>query len=244
MNRKRILALIPARSGSKGVPNKNILNFGGHPLIAWSIQAAIKTAEITDVVVSTDSIEYQKIAESYGAEVPFLRPDSISEDSSGDFEFVDHAIEYLAQRGDEFDYIVHLRPTTPIRNPELLSKAIHRFASCDNSKTALRSLHATSESMYKGFEIAPDGTLLTIFDKNNDVEAANAPRQKFPSTYVANGYVDILRTEFVRKHKRIHGSNVEAFVTPMALELDTCEDVKLLKYEIENDPTLLDLLWS
>ena len=98
MNRKRILALIPARSGSKGVPNKTFLILAVIPSLLGRYKQLLKR-QITDVVVSTDSIEYQKIAESYGAEVPFLRPDSISEDSSGDFEFVDHAIEYLAQRG-------------------------------------------------------------------------------------------------------------------------------------------------
>lgn len=244
MTGKRILALIPARSGSKGVLNKNILNFGGHPLLAWSIQAAIRTPEITDIVASTDSLEYKKIAESYGAQVPFLRPKCFAEDHSSDFEFVDHALEYFARRGVEFDFIVHLRPTTPIRDPKILSNAIQRFVMCNSSRTALRSLHETSESMYKGFEIAKDGTLLTIFDKNSDVDGANAPRQKFPRTYIANGYVDILRTGFVRQHKRIHGSNVESFITPMALELDTLADVKLLNYEIEKNPKNFDLLWS
>ena len=120
-----VIALIPARSGSKGVTHKNIRDLGGYPLIQWSIEACKKSNSINRTIISTDSEEYAKIAKDMGAEVPFLRPAEISTDSSTDYDFVKHALDWFAEHGGEPEYIVHIRPTTPFREPELLSDSIH-----------------------------------------------------------------------------------------------------------------------
>lgn len=243
MSPKKILALIPARSGSKSVRDKNILDLGGYPLLAWSIQAAKLTFEITDVVVSTDSSKYKDISEYFGAEVPFLRPANISEDNSSDLEFIRHTLEYFYRKDVQFDLLVHLRPTTPLRNPKVISNAITNFTKYSTKVTALRSVHETSESLYKGFEISDNGVLETVFNNDRDIEKANLPRQTFPSTYVANGYVDILRPSLIMEHARIHGNNVAAYKTEFVTEIDSPEDVDFLRFQIKTNEAVSERLW-
>ena len=123
-----IFSIIPARSGSKGIPGKNIKLLNGIPLIAFSIQASLKSENISRTIVSTDSEEIANIARKFGAEVPFLRPSAISGDNSTDFEFFIHAIEWFkTNEGKIPDYFVHLRPTTPLREPNVIDKAINYF---------------------------------------------------------------------------------------------------------------------
>jgi len=123
----KVIALIPARSGSKGVPNKNTRLLGGHPLIEWSIIAARKAKQIDRVIVSTDSREYAELSIRLGAEAPFLRPTEISGDRATDYDFVAHALNWLEVNGGEPAHIVHLRPTTPFRNPDVIDDAIRTY---------------------------------------------------------------------------------------------------------------------
>ena len=121
----QILAIIPARSGSKSVKNKNIRLIDGKPMIAYSIEHALKTPEIDRVIVSTDSEEYANIAREYGADVPFIRPAQYATDDALDIDVFRHALWYLKENeGYEPDIVVHLRPTYPIRNIEDISKTI------------------------------------------------------------------------------------------------------------------------
>ena len=123
------IALIPARSGSKGVKHKNIKILQGFPLLAYSIAAAKMTQGIDRVIVTTDSKKYADIAKKYGAETPFLRPKLISKNKSSDLEFFEHCIEWLIVNENYVpDNIIHLRPTTPIRDPKLVSEAINTLS--------------------------------------------------------------------------------------------------------------------
>ena len=142
-------ALIPARGGSKGVPKKNLRPLGGHPLIAFSIAAAQQCPEIGRVIVSTDSPEIADVARTYGAEVPFLRPSALAQDASTDREVIHHALEWLrTHEGRQPDLVIQLRPTTPLRDPALLSAAVQFFRSRDEA-TSLRSVHELSEPPQK-----------------------------------------------------------------------------------------------
>ena len=152
-----VVALIPARAGSKGLPNKNVCELGGHPLLTWTIAACRKTANINRVIVSTDSPDYAALSIAEGAEAPFLRPAEISGDQSTDYEFIVHALDWLAGRGEEPDYVVHMRPTTPLRDPRLVEAAVQAFIKAPHA-TAMRSVHEMSESAYKMFG-APGGQL-------------------------------------------------------------------------------------
>lgn len=124
INSKRILAIVPARSGSKGLPGKNIKEFCGKPLIAWSIEQGRGSKYIDRVIVSTDSQEIAQIAETYGAEVPFLRPSELAVDTATSIEVLSHVINFLLDRGESFEYIVLLEPTSPLRDVHDIDGAI------------------------------------------------------------------------------------------------------------------------
>ncbi len=237
------LALIPARSGSKGVLDKNIKPLGGWPLMAYSIKVGLLSKNIDRVIVSTDSENYAAIAKKFGAEAPFLRPQGLSTDSSSDYEFVKHTLDQLRLLGDEIpEYIVHLRPTTPYRDPAIVDSAIEIFRN-DNEATALRSVHEMPESAYKYFRIESDH-LVDAYKGSPDLDRVNAARQSFPKTYQGNGYVDILRSKFILEHEKIHGDRVVAYTTPCIQEVDTETDFDFLTYQIANDPDLANRLFE
>lgn len=230
----RTTAIVPARGGSKGVAGKNIRLLGGHPLIAWAIMAGKLAKTIDRVVVSTDSAEIADIARQYGAEVPFLRPPEISTDNSPDRDFVIHALDWFRdQENDEPDFLVHLRPTTPLRDPVLVDEAVRMIAG-DDRATALRSAHALAESPHKLFQIS-DGYLTGFFPDDPRPEYYNLPRQQFPVAYQPDGYVDVLRTRFVRSGTSLHGQNMMAFVTPYTVEVDRPEDFDRLEFMLQRE---------
>ena len=236
------VALIPARSGSKGVKNKNILKVNGFPLLAFSIRAALLTKGIDRVVVSTDSRSYKKIALEYGADVPFLRPKNISGDRSTDYEFICHALDWFSTKEGEVPHsIVHLRPTTPFRDPKIIGKAIKEFER-NKRATALRSVQLMSESAYKCFQVE-NKYLKCAYTLSPDLDPMNNPRQSFSKTFQANGYVDVLKTSHIFKHKKLHGKRVLAFTTPSVMEIDTKEDVKYLEYEVSHNQDLINRLF-
>lgn len=226
-----IFAIIPARGGSKGIPDKNIKHLGGVPLMAYSIAAARATSLIDRVIVSTDSEKIAGVAKRYGAEVPFLRPSTISQDFSTDLEFMSHAVQwFLTNEGKAPDYIVHLRPTTPLRQPELIERAIREFA--DNPEaTSLRSAHECAESPFKWFAKDERVYWRPIVDTMS-IKDCNLPRQKFLPVYIPNGYVDVVKPEFFMKHGDLHGTKIQQFVSPFVSEVDVIEDFHRIEYEL------------
>jgi CMP-N,N'-diacetyllegionaminic acid synthase len=238
-----VIALIPARSGSKGIVDKNIKELAGHPLIAFSIRAAKLAKCIDRVIVSTDTEEYRDIALRYGAEVPFLRPSVLSEDHSTDYDFVKHFIDWNELSQFEMpDLIVHLRPTTPLRHPDIIDEAVSLIRS-NPASTALRSGHEMPETAYKQFEIHGK-YFKSIFNGSLDLEKANMPRQNFPKTFAANGYVDILKTEHITKHLKLHGNQVLSMITELSHEIDTKEDFEYLEWLVERNMDIVDLIFG
>ena len=227
-----VISIIPARSGSKGIPNKNLQEVGGRNLLSWSIEASLRTQNIGRTIVSTDSFEYSKLATELGAEVPFLRPAELALDSSPDIDFIKHAIFRLTEMNARPDLIVHLRPTTPFRDPQVIDRAIAEFINSSSRYTALRSVHEMSESAYKTLEIDSEGQLMSVFTNYCDIEQSNMARQSFPTTYSPNGYVDVIATNFVEKENKIHGSRVKAFVTPKVIEVDDASDLEYLNVSL------------
>jgi len=217
-----IISLIPARSGSKSIKDKNIKMFRGKPLIYWSIKASKNCKLINKTIVTTDSEKYKKIAYDSGADFVLKRPKKISLDRSTDLEFIKHAISNL---DFDFEYIVHLRPTTPLRDQIFLNNAIKSFI---NSKyTSLRCVHENSESAYKSFEVKKK-KLVTIFKKKFNIDLSNFPRQQYPKTYIANGLADIYKKSYIIKHNKLFGNKVFAFITDPTIEIDSISDFKLL----------------
>ncbi len=227
----KVYAIIPARSGSKGVVDKNIKCLAGKPLIAYSIEVAAKCQMIDRVIVSTDSEVYARIALKEGAEVPFLRPKVLASDLSQDIDFFIHIVEWLTRNEKNVpEYFVHLRPTTPLREAKIIDDAISTFINSDC--TSLRSVHEMSQSAYKYFELQND-RLLQIFSKIPDIESSNQARQIFPKTYCPNGYVDIVRTKLI-ENKILHGNDVFGYLTEMSYEIDSTEDFTLIEQYLKS----------
>ena len=238
-----ILALIPARAGSKGVLDKNILPVGGYPLLAYSIAAAVRAVCVDRVMVTTDSAEYAAIAQTHGAEVPFLRPSELATDNSGDIEYIRHALSWITENeGAPPDTIVLLRPTTPLRDPDIIDDAIHRFARSEKA-SSLRSVHEMPETAYKTVEMV-DGFLKRICTGDTDMDKANLPRQQYSVTYQANGYVDIVRTGSILMKGRLFGRRTLGYETPVTAEIDTLEDITYLEYQIGRQPEAMRRLFG
>ena len=243
MSTPDIIALIPARSGSKGVPDKNILPLCGRPVLAWTIAACLKAEIFRRVIVSTDSPEYASLAIHCGAEAPFLRPPEFATDSSTDYDFVAHALEWLASNDREPQFFAHMRPTTPLRDPDLLVAAVGLFSEMPQA-TALRSVHPMAESAYKTFEIVDEGTLKPVGVNSTALDAANDARQSFPTTYQANGYIDILSVAHIQRQGQLHGDRVAAFMTPVVTEIDTHDDLAYLEFECLRNPELVSRIFA
>lgn len=228
-----IVSIIPARSGSKGVPGKNIRLLGKVPLIAWSIMSSKQSHMINRTIVSTNSKDYSQVAKKWGADVPFLRPEDISQDDSTDLDFVSHALRFLENENSIPDLLIHLRPTTPFRDPVIIDTAIQSALNNHEKFTAIRSVHEMSESAYKSFEISEKGNLISSFTKMNSLDSSNKNRQTFPVTYVANGYVDILVPSYILRTGTLHGDNVMPTITDSVLEVDSEADFELLQMQLK-----------
>jgi len=242
MRRSSCVAIVPARGGSKGVPGKNIRSLGGYPLIAYTIEAARLCAAIDRVVVSTDSPEIADIAKGFGADVPFLRPAELARDTSPDIEFVRHAVEWFqVHDGGVPELLVHLRPTTPLRDPDLIAAAILTIRSREEA-TSLRSVQELAEPPQKMFAIE-NRFLVGLFPNDPRPEYYNLPRQTFPPAYHPNGYVDIIRPAVAARGTTLHGPRILGFITPMATEVDRQEDLDYLEFMLgSRGHSLLDHL--
>ena len=222
-----VLVLIPARGGSKSVPRKNICDLDGKPLIQYSIKTALDIPRACRTMVSTDDQEIAEISKSLGAEVPFLRPPAISRDDSTDKEFFLHAINWLqANENWTPDLIVHLRPTTPFRDPQIVEEAIQTLEN-HNTATALRSVHQVDLVPYKMFEVR-DNLLHGYFPNHPWLEYYNLPRQRFPVAYDPNGYVDIIRPQVLDETGLLHGEQILAYIIPSpVIDIDSVQDFLL-----------------
>ena len=223
----KVYALIPARSGSKAIPAKNIRLLGGHPLLAWSIVAGNCAQHIDRVFVSTDSEAYAAIAKTYGAEAPFLRPAELAQDVSTDVEFLIHAINWWREHEGEIpDLIVLLRPTTPLRDPVLLDAAIKKILAAP-SASSLCSGFELPESPAKNFKLNADGT----FSGYIGDEYLHLPRQMCPKGYVWDGYIDILITDrIIQCPADIYGAQRLAMLTPPGVEIDALEEFEHVEF--------------
>ncbi len=221
---KNIIALIPARSGSKGIKNKNIKHLGNKPLIGLAIEQCFKSNVFSKVYVSTDSKKYAAISKKYGPVEIIMRPKKISDDNSSDYEMVKHAIKNIIFK---YDFIAHIRPTSPLRKTEHLKKAANIFIK--SNYDSLRSVHEMQETSYKTFELK-NGFLKPLKNLKMSIDELNAPRQNFEKTFFPNGIIDIYRKNYVLKNKSLFGEKAKAFITPFCQEIDTIEDYKYIKF--------------
>ena len=228
--KSKTLALIPARSGSKGIKDKNIKKLNGKPLIGWTIETCIKSKLIDYIVVTSDSKKYINIANKYNVSKSILRPKKISKDNSTDFQVISHAIQNL--KDIDYDFIIYMRPTTPIRILKDVNSAIRKFSL--SSYSSLRSVHEMSETAYKAYEIK-GSFLRPLKNIKLNVEKINNPRQNFKKTYVANGVIDIFRKKFIKKNKRLFGDKVLAYKTSHTEEIDNIDQFNYISFLIKKN---------
>tara|TARA_B100000902_G_scaffold399286_1_gene469426 strand:- start:1663 stop:2412 length:750 start_codon:yes stop_codon:yes gene_type:complete len=230
------VALIPARSGSKRVINKNISQLEGHPLIAYSITSALNSNQFDDVIVSTDSQEIKEVSEYYGASVPFLRPEEYSQDKSPDIEWVKHSLNYLSKY-KEYEVFSILRPTSPFRKPETIKRALKLFLQkeCDS----LRAVEKCLQHPCKMWEISDD--YMTPFVNLNEKGPKNQPLHSsqypsLPEVYVQNASLEIAYVKTVYDFNNISGEKIIPFITERdeGFDVNVKDDWELAKILIKN----------
>ena len=213
--RNKILGIIPARKGSKGIKLKNIKNFNGKPLIFHTIDVAKKSKLIDNLIVSTDSKDIAKIAEKYGVDVPFLRPKKYSKDKSSDFELIRHALIFYHKKNIIYDAVILLRPTTVFKKVKYIDESIKYFFK--NKFDSLRSISNSRYSPYLMYKIK-NKNIIPLFNKKFN----SMRRQDLPKSFQPNGLFEIISSKNIFEKKLMYGSNTGF-------------------YKVENEEVLLDI---
>ena len=220
-----LLAVIPARGGSKGLPNKNIIQCAGKPLIEWTISAAIDTIFIDEVFVSTDSIHIASISTHAGASVPLLRPQQLAQDDSSTIDVVKHAWESLVNSdGRPYDYIVLLQPTSPLRTAAHIHLAIDQyFKFKQNDTDTMVSVYKASEKYAWLMKSDESKSYIRFY---YDISPSNPQRQKLGSFYLPNGAIYIMKGDAIEAG--VYGNDTIPFIMDVSdsIDVDTIEDLR------------------
>jgi len=239
------VALIPARSGSKRVPDKNIKLLAGHPLIAYSISAALQSGVFAAVIVSTDSQRYAEVARTYGAEVPFMRPAEYSGDTSPDIEWVEYTLRRLAAEGRRYDCFSILRPTSPFRLPETIKRAWAAFGA-ETGVDSLRAVEKCSQHpakmwVVRGRRMLP---LLPIGPAEQPWHSSQYP--SLPEVYVQNASLEIAWSRVVFEERTIAGTVLLPFITQATEGFDVNKpyDWDLAEHMVQSGQALLPAVTS
>lgn len=236
--RESIIALIPARGGSKRIPHKNMVEVGGKPLIAWTIEQAKKSRYLSRVIVSTDDAEIAEVARKYGAEVPFMRPDHIAGDLTPDLPVFEHALCWLQEKeGTVPEVVAHLRVNTGIfRTAEDMDQGIELLLvrpEYDSVRALIpASLHPLKTYRLDGIDLAPfvpREVAEKIFGLS---EPFNEPVQKLPKAYAAAGYFSAIRSRAISEQHSMTGKKVLGYIVPAehALDIDTPEELAYARF--------------
>lgn len=224
IDNKRIVALIPARCGSKSIPKKNIALLAGKPLIGWSIEAAINTKEIDRVIVSTDCEEISNVAKSFGAEVK-VRPAELSKDNSLVIDTVRHVLEELKDEGEEVDYLVLLEPTAPLRSVKDIQKCIKLLD--ENNLDSVATYTEAALNPHRAWKIQNKTPEIFI-----DEAVPWLPRQQLPKAYQLNGAVYAIKVSKIDKNSvGMVMDNTGAIIMPKERSIDIDHKIDLLVAE-------------
>ncbi|WP_188066256.1 cytidylyltransferase domain-containing protein [Brevibacillus brevis] len=210
INDSKVLAIIPARGGSKGVPRKNIRELSGKPLIAWTIEEAKKSLYIDRVIVSTDDEEIAEVAREWGCEVPFLRPSEFAQDHTPGIDPVLHAMEMLPG----YDYAILLQPTSPLRITEDIDACLEHCVK--QGANACVSVTLTDKSPYWMYHLSETNGLLPVLQSEQPV----LRRQDAPDVYVLNGAVYVARSTWLQQTRTYLQAETIGFVMPKERSFD------------------------
>lgn len=234
---KKILALIPARGGSKGLPRKNIRPLLGKPLIAWSIEHGLSSKYLDSVVVSTDDEEIASIAKKHGAQAPFLRPKELATDEATSIDVIAHAVDSLRVAGDAFDYLVLLEPTSPLREAPDIDACIERLVDAA-AALAIVSV-AKLEGAHPEFNVLIDKTTGYIRKVNGGADFRILRRQELPDAYFLEGTIYMSDIGALLSRRTFYHEMTLAYVVPRwkSVEIDELTDFicaeALLKARLE-----------
>lgn len=226
--RKKTVAVIPARGGSKGIPRKNLCMLGGKPLIAYAIEIGLKSPGIDRVIVSTDDAEIAQTAKKYGAEVPFMRPADIAMDNSPDKDVFLHLINWLKKEENyDFDFLMNLRCTTPFKKMEHISRILEMVddEDCDSVRTVTKVKGKCHP--YWVVKLDSENHAIPFLD---DIDIYKYhQRQLLPPAYFINGVVDVIKRDVILNSKTLYGSRMKILETdPLyAIDIDTIDDLHL-----------------
>jgi YrbI family 3-deoxy-D-manno-octulosonate 8-phosphate phosphatase len=228
----KILALIPARGGSKGIPRKNIRSFAGYPLIAWSIAAAKQSELVTRVILSTDDEEIAAVARECSAETPFLRPAELAQDKTTDLPVFEHTLQWLEEHeGYQPEIVIQLRPTSPIRPKGMVDHAIrilleHAEADC------VRGVVPAGQNPFKMWRFSGEDKPLTpLLEVPGIAEPYNAPRQILPPVYWQTGHIDAIRVSTIKDKKSLTGDVIYPLMIDPRYTVDIDNLSDWAKYE-------------
>ncbi|MEQ9265263.1 MAG: acylneuraminate cytidylyltransferase family protein [Balneolaceae bacterium] len=226
VNGKRVLIIIPARGGSKGVPGKNIKKLRGKPLISYTIDAAREVLEDEYICLSTDSKEIKELAESIGLEVPFIRPSELAQDTSGTYEVLIHALDFYEQKGVSFDIVVLLQPTSPLRTKAHIKEALELYS--DDLDMVVSVKETSANPYYVLFEEDSMGFLKK--SKKGDF----IRRQDCPRVWEYNGAIYIINVVSLRKKKLHQFERIRKYVMDdfHSIDIDTKLDFEIADYLI------------
>ncbi len=229
------VALIPARSGSKRIKDKNIKKLNGHPLIAYTISATFQTGVFDNVVVSTDSAQYANIAKYYGADV-YMRPLKYAGDNSPDIEWVIHTLDSLRENGEIYDLFSILRPTSPFRMPETIKKALNIFLK-EKDPDSIRAVEVCSQHPAKMWYVKKKMMTPVLVGDNNGVPWHSCQFSSLPDIYVQNASLEIAKTSNVLNKNSISGDKIMPFFTKgyEGFDLNQPFDWEYATYLVENN---------
>jgi CMP-N,N'-diacetyllegionaminic acid synthase len=237
INGKTVLAYIPARSGSKSIIDKNIIDICGKPLIAYTVEAAKGSKYVDRVILSTDSQKYADIVKEYGGDAPFLRPDELSEDNSKEIDAAIHLINWIEENeGKKYDIILKLEPTSPLRISEDVDKAIEALEK-RNADTIATVTEAFTHPYWMN-TLPEDNSMVNFISE----EAKTKNRQELPVYYQLDGLVNVSRWEIIKKYKNWFGGKIFAAITPneRAIDIDGPVQLELVKIIIKKRMELGD----
>jgi N-acylneuraminate cytidylyltransferase len=222
-----VLAIIPARGGSKGIPRKNILSFAGKPLITYSIAAGLQSELVTRVIVSTDDAEIAAVARQYGAEVPFMRPAELARDQTLDLPVFEHALQWFAENeGYHPQIVVQLRPTSPVRPRSCVDDAV-RLLLARPEADSVRGVVPAGQNPHKMWEIDEEsGLMIPLLAVEGVQEPFNAPRQILPPVYWQTGHIDAIRPAVILERHSMSGEVIlPLLIDPLyTVDLDNLRD--------------------
>ncbi len=236
------MALVPARGGSKRLPNKNIRPLRGSPLILYSLELARRSNIFSEIVVSTDSLEISKVVQRGGYVVRNLRPSALATDSSPDIFWVQHALrELLNQSIDEVDYVFILRPTNPFRTIATLNRALEVFAN-HSWADSLRGMSRSDRHPGKMWKIQDNGQAIPYVSQiESTIPTHDQPTQNLETIWIQNASLEIIKTSTIQDYNSISGKSIFGFEMPghEGFDINSQLDWQLAELLIQNSPEIL-----